>query len=231
MDRLNNLHSLATSVMRGTRGLFAEGVEGKAPPRYLELYEYEACPFCRKVREVLSELDLPYISRPAARGSFRRQAVMKRGGRMMVPFLIDPNTDVAMYESEEIIDYLHARYGRGRTSLSTALSPLNTVTAAAASMIRPYGRRVRVERRQELPELLELYNFEASPFCRKVREALSELDIAYVVHNVAKGSYRRPELIARGGRMMVPYLIDPNTGTAMYESAEIVAWLHATWGR
>jgi len=230
MNSLNNLHSLASSVLRGTRGLFATDEVATMPGLRLELYEYEACPFCRKVREVLSELDLEYVSRPAARGSFRRAAVMERGGRMMVPYLVDPNTGTELYESEDIIDYLHRTYGRGRSSLSGALSPLNTVTAAAASMIRPYGRRVTQARSAELPELIELYNFEASPYCRKVREALSELDIAYVVHNVAKRSRRRPELIARGGRMMVPYLIDPNTGTELYESDDIVAYLQATWG-
>jgi len=30
--------------------------------------------------------------------------------------------------------------------------------------------------------------------------------------------------------MMVPYLVDPNTGTAMFESADITAYLLATYG-
>ncbi len=50
------------------------------------------------------------------------------------------------------------------------------------------------------------------------------------MHNVGKKSGRRAELVARGGKMMVPYLIDPNTGTEMYESDDIVAYLESTYG-
>jgi len=30
--------------------------------------------------------------------------------------------------------------------------------------------------------------------------------------------------------MMVPYLVDPNTGSAMYQSADIQAYLEETYG-
>lgn len=43
-------------------------------------------------------------------------------------------------------------------------------------------------------------------------------------------SRRRPELVALGGKMQVPYLVDPNTGVAMYESDDIVAYLRKTYG-
>ena len=101
----------------------------------------------------------------------------------------------------------------------------------AASIARPKGSKCRpgCESREQPAELLELYNFEASPYCRKVREALCELNLDYKVHNVAKLSSRRPELVARGGKMLVPYLIDPNTDTEMYESDDIVAYLNRTY--
>jgi glutathione S-transferase len=85
-------------------------------------------------------------------------------------------------------------------------------------------------RRARVPEqLLELYSFEASPFCRIAREALSSLELAYRLHNVAAGSPRREEFRARSGRMMVPWLADPNTGVEMFESADIVAYLVDTY--
>ncbi len=31
--------------------------------------------------------------------------------------------------------------------------------------------------------------------------------------------------------MMVPYLVDPNTGTEMFESADIVAYLDRTYAK
>ncbi|MDP3212559.1 MAG: glutathione S-transferase N-terminal domain-containing protein, partial [Deltaproteobacteria bacterium] len=51
-----------------------------------------------------------------------------------------------------------------------------------------------------------------------------------VLHNVAKGSPKRAAFEAMSGRMMVPYLIDPNTGASMFESAAIVAYLRETYG-
>jgi glutathione S-transferase len=51
-----------------------------------------------------------------------------------------------------------------------------------------------------------------------------------VLHNVGKGSAKREAFVARSGKMMVPYLVDPNTGKEMFESADIAAYLEATYG-
>jgi glutathione S-transferase len=39
----------------------------------------------------------------------------------------------------------------------------------------------------------------------------------------------RKRLHALAGRVQVPYLVDPNTETAMFESADIVAYLERTY--
>ncbi len=39
----------------------------------------------------------------------------------------------------------------------------------------------------------------------------------------------RKKMMAETGRMQVPYLIDPNTGTRLYESADIVRYLRTTY--
>lgn len=228
MGMLEDAHSTAVSVARYGRGWFAKGGT-RQPVEPLVLYEFEACPFCRKVREAFSELDLVYVSHPCARGSASRPELEARGGKQLFPYLIDPNTGTELYESEDIITYLHDTYGNGRGTIDSALSPLNTLTAATAGFLRP-GRGGRTPGRPEQPaERLVLYNFEASPYCRKVRETLAELDLVHEARNVAKRGVRRPELIERGGKMMVPYLVDPNTGTEMYESDDIVAYLRATY--
>jgi glutathione S-transferase len=232
---LNNAQSWLVSVARGGRGLMVNPHNQANPPRPeqpLELYHFEACPFCRKVREVLSELDLAYISRPCAKGEGKNRAfVRSEGGQEQFPFLVDPNTDTKLFESEDIIDYLAETYGPGRSVFGKLASPLNTVTAVAAGLFRMRGARQvsGLEGREQPEELLELYNFEASPYCRKVRETLDELGLDTLVHNVAKKSARRPELRERGGTMMVPYLVDPNTDQAMYESDDIVAYLESTY--
>lgn len=229
---LNDASSLLASVLRGGRGLIARPrpVEGPVPP--LVLYEFEACPYCRKVRETLSELDLAYVSRPAAPGSARRAELEARGGRVQVPYLVDDAAGVALYESEDIIDHLHRTYGRPRSRALRVLgAPLNTVSAALVSALRPRGRRVQVAPGAPRPVgHLVLWNFEASPFCRKVREALTELDLETLVENVAKGSARRPRLVQLGGKMQVPYLEDAGRGVAMYESDDIVRYLRETYG-
>jgi len=89
------------------------------------------------------------------------------------------------------------------------------------------GSRYRRARAPARP--LELYSFEASPFCRIAREALSSLELPYRLYNVAQGSARREAFLARSGRMMVPWLADPNTGAEMFESADIVAYLEKTY--
>ena len=76
---------------------------------------------------------------------------------------------------------------------------------------------------------LELWSFEASPYCRLVRERLCVLELPYRLHNVARGGERRGVLRERGGRMQVPFLVDPNTQTELYESAAILEYLERTY--
>ncbi|MBI3783547.1 MAG: glutathione S-transferase N-terminal domain-containing protein [Deltaproteobacteria bacterium] len=199
----------------------------------LELYDFEACPYCRKVREALSELDLDYIERPTAQGSPRRAELKKLGGKVQVPFLIDRNTGTQLYESDDIIAYLNEHYGAGkRAGWSLPLpSFVDDVVSAAASLPRlGHGRSCRTTPERDGLEPLVLYNMEGSPYCRKVRETLCEIDLDYVVRNVPKGSPQRADLKERGGKVQVPYLIDPNTGSAMYESDDIIAYLEETYG-
>ncbi|CAO2042409.1 unnamed protein product [Urochloa humidicola] len=48
----------------------------------LQLYEFEACPFCRRVREAMTELDLSAEVYPCPKGSLRhREMVKKIGGK------------------------------------------------------------------------------------------------------------------------------------------------------
>ncbi len=71
----------------------------------------ESSPYSRKVREVLAELDLTYEVRSCGIKSPRWKEVKARGGKAMIPYLIDPNTEVEMYESDDIMAYLRRVYG------------------------------------------------------------------------------------------------------------------------
>ncbi|MBI4955197.1 MAG: glutathione S-transferase N-terminal domain-containing protein [Myxococcales bacterium] len=220
--------SYLSSVLELGAGL-ATTAQGARPEKRLELYEFEACPFCRKVREALSELDLEALVYPCPKGGGRfRAEVERRGGKAQFPFLVDPNTGRELYESAAIVRYLYATYGSGRAPFRLALGPLDTARSAAASLARAgKGARHRPARAPERP--LELWSFEASPYCRLARETLCELELPYVLHNVAKRSPGRPAFVARSGKMQVPYLFDPNTGREMFESADIVRYLAETY--
>ena len=206
------------------------GPLGARPARPLELYEFEACPFCRKVREALSILDLEAIIYPCPKGgpTFRPR-VRELGGRELFPYLVDPNTGKAMYESSDIVAYLFAEYGDGRVPAPLALGPVTDLSSVFAGLAR-LGAGSRYRRARAPAQPLELYSFEASPFCRLVRETLTQLELPYLLHNVAKGSPKRDAFVRLSGKMMVPYLVDPNTGAAMFESAEITAYLERTYG-
>jgi glutathione S-transferase len=85
-----------------------------------------------------------------------------------------------------------------------------------------------------------------------VRELLSELELAYVLRSTGKARWEdlgppilrktlfpdlpisgrtRTELLARAGKVQVPYLADPNTGKAMFESTAIREYLLETYAR
>jgi glutathione S-transferase len=220
--------SFAASVVRLGAGMEV-GPLGARPAAPLELYEFEGCPFCRKVREALSILDLDAIVYPCPKNGPRfRPEVIRRGGKAQFPYLVDPNAGTEMYESDDIVRHLFTRYGDGTVPRALALWPLVDVASTVASTARlGIGSRYRRAREPKAP--LELWSFEASPYCRIAREALSELEIPYLLHNVAKGSRKRDAFVRSAGKMQVPYLTDPNTGVALFESADIVRYLNTTY--
>ena len=219
---------LASSARLGF-GMFV-GELGPRPEKDLILYEFEACPWCRRVREALTTLDLVAEIRPCPKEGERfRPEAMARSGKRQFPFLVDPNTGAEMLESGDIVDYLFATYGRGGMPLSLS-APLFIGSSQAASLARiGQGMRARPSVAPEQP--LELFGFEASPYVRLARETLCELELPYRLTNVGKRSPRREDFLRRSGRVMVPWLSDPNTGVEMHESADIVAYLEETYGQ
>lgn len=243
-NTLKALVSLLPSLVRLGKGAVVKG-QRKQPKKPLELYDGEFCPYCRYVRETLTELDLDVIIYPMPKKGERfRQQLEKIGGKARVPFLHDPNTGTKLYESEAIASYLVKEYGLDQAPVPKRWLQLSLF----ATMLR--GTNGMFAKPSKAPaKLLELYSFEASPYARLVRETLCELELPYLLHNVGKGegsfaewlppgirkNYQAPtahrrQLVERGGKMMVPYLIDPNTNTAMYESAEIQKYLRNTYG-
>jgi glutathione S-transferase len=75
----------------------------------LELYQFEGCPYCSKVRTKMSELGIDFIARQVDKNN--RNRVEEVSGQTNVPVLVDPNTDTTMPESDDIVNYLEEHYG------------------------------------------------------------------------------------------------------------------------
>ena len=79
------------------------------PEEMLEVYQFEGCPYCSKVRSKLSELQIDFIARQVSPGG-EREKVEEISGQTGVPVLVDPNTDTVMPESDDIVEYLEENY-------------------------------------------------------------------------------------------------------------------------
>lgn len=243
------LASSLTSTLRAWTGIISSPATVK-PEKTLELYEFEGCPYCRLVREALTELDLDVIIYPCPkRGRRFRPKVIELGGKTQFPFLLDPNAGVQMYESMDIVAYLYETYGQRNLPLKWRVGALHKISSVASGIPR-LGRGVTARPAKAAPEMLELYSFEASPFARRVRELLCELELPYVLRSTGRTSLgdwvppfvrdalnivpdseidNRRALQERAGRVSIPYLVDPNTGTEMSESADIRDYLLSTY--
>lgn len=241
--------SMLATVTRGGQGIAAEPAALR-PALLFDLYEFEGCPHCRLVREVLTELDLDAQIYPCPKGGERyRERALALGGKAQFPFLVDPNSGEQLYESADIITYLFERYGRRPVPLRWQLMALQKFNSTLALLPRlGYGMRAR--RSRPAAQALELYSFESSPFARPVRERLCELELSWVLRSVGRthrsdwlppalrerygveatpGTVNRKALLHRAGKLTVPYLVDPNSGVEMGESADIVAYLERSY--
>ncbi|MGB1581660.1 MAG: glutathione S-transferase N-terminal domain-containing protein [Nevskiales bacterium] len=245
LDVTNSVLASSAALWRGSMGKPAS----RMPDIPLELYDMEGCPYCRLVREALTDLDIDAMIYPCPKGGERfRPKVTETGGQAMFPYLVDPNNEVALYESADIIKYLYTTYGGRRAPLALRRL-IDLPSSMLASGVRG-GAGIRVRPSRAPKKALELFSFESSPYSRRVRELLCELELPYLLRNTGKALVKdigppglratffpdlpvvgrnRRDLLERTGKVQVPYLVDPNTGKAMYESDDIKAYLMATY--
>ncbi|KAH9738192.1 Thioredoxin family protein [Citrus sinensis] len=183
------------------------------------------------VREIVAVLDLDVLYYPCPRnGPNFRPKVLQMGGKKQFPYMVDPNTGVSMYESDNIIKYLVGKYGDGSIPFMLSLGLLTTLTEGFA-MIGRLGKGQSYTPAKLPPKPLEVWAYEGSPFCKVVREVLVELELPHLQRSCARGSPKRQILIEKAKHFQVPYLEDPNTGVQMFESADIVEYLRATYAQ
>jgi glutathione S-transferase len=84
----------------------------------LELYQSEGCPHSAKVRDKLSALGLSYVAHnprlPGDAGgdvtNERTYEELQAGGADQIPYLVDTDREAALYETEDIVEYLEEHY-------------------------------------------------------------------------------------------------------------------------
>jgi glutathione S-transferase len=252
---IDAIFNLLAGTARGWRGTGITARARKTPEKPLKLYDIEISPFCRLVREALCEMDLDVMILPCPAGGkhFREEARTLLPGTKF-PMLVDDNTGVVMNESADIIDYLAQTYESKLKSQQGFGRKVAVGTSALASTFqyRIGGFQGMKARPSKAPvEPLVLYSFESSPYSKPVRARLCELEIPYLLKNTPKGAmtdmgppvfrdklFKAPQGTTRNrswlsentGKVQVPYLIDPNTGVAMYESNDILKYLDKTYG-
>lgn len=237
--------SLISTLVRGANGIQSKPAARK-PQQTLQLYDIENCPYCRLVREALTELDLDAEIYPCPKSGERfRPEVVARGGKAQFPYLVDPNTGDEMYESLDIVAYLFETYGQRELPLKWRAGKLQTIGSMLASA--PRMSQGMEAKSGFVPEyMLELYSFESSPYARLVRERLCEMEIPYILRSCGRTQLQewilppmrkalnitpdsalgnRRLLQESEGRVAIPYLYDPNTGAGLFESGDILAYL------
>jgi anaphase-promoting complex subunit 7 len=77
--------------------------------------------------------------------------------------------------------------------------------------------------------MLTLYVKTGCPYCAVVLHELAELELPFEEKNIEDDAVAQ-ELIERGGKRQVPYLVDEKNGVEMYESGDIVEYIAITYG-
>lgn len=80
----------------------------------LILYTTPACLYCEKVKSYFETAGIPYEIRDIATHAQYRDELLVKGGKLQVPFLVDTDHTIALYESADIIAYVEKQYGSGR---------------------------------------------------------------------------------------------------------------------
>lgn len=212
LDCLRWPFSWLASALRLGVGAAGAPVEPEKP---LILYEFEGCPFCRMAREAISETGVTAIIRPCPRNGARfRPAVEALGGKTQFPYLIDPNTNVAMYESADIAVYLFKTYGASvNRPVLHWLGPINLLSSQLGVLVCFFaGTFAKPSRTPAAP--LEFYGSERNPGARLARHALCEMQLEYVW---------RPQWAG------APRLVDANAGRELKGAMAIRRHLRETY--
>lgn len=70
-----------------------------------DLYMLENCPYCKKVMKFMDERGIK-ANRIDISEKKNEESLIQLGGKRQVPFIVDKDRNIQMYESSDIIEYL-----------------------------------------------------------------------------------------------------------------------------
>lgn len=76
----------------------------------LTLYFQHHCQYCRKVLDFAAANHITLELRDIHADPTIKEDLIKRGGKKQVPYLVDSNKHIEMYESDDIVNYLRVNY-------------------------------------------------------------------------------------------------------------------------
>lgn len=245
---LDLITSTLASSLRSWRGTSASKTSHQ-PEAALILFDREGCPQCRFVREAFTELNLDVMITPCPIGGENIKKLEEDIGSNELPFLIDANTEQKIQGAESIVNYLFEQYRGKQAPQQLFANKFNQFASKLATGIR-LNAGMKAQPSKGASQALTLYSFESSPYSRPVKELLCELELPYLLINLGKQqradmgpasfhftlkpykplpNTKRDAFFQQHGNVQVPYLVDPNTGTEMFESADIVKYLKNTY--
>ncbi len=89
----------------------------------LKLYIKNTCPFCQRVMQVADNMGVELELRDVSENEDFLEELLSIGKKKQVPFLVDDDKNISMYESSDIIDYLRDNYLDKKSSEKTANKP------------------------------------------------------------------------------------------------------------
>ena len=106
-ERIRLVEATLPTLVRAGAGARVLDRRGPRPAETLILYQREACPFSRRVREALAMLDLDARIKPVPRGSSRHaRELVALTGDIEIPVLVDPGMAVVLQDTDGILAHL-----------------------------------------------------------------------------------------------------------------------------
>jgi len=186
----------------------------------LTLYQAEWCPYCHRVRQVLTELGLTYLTVNVAASRDGRAELLAIADQDSIPVLVDG--DKIYGDSDEIIEYLRATYPNPEDAEEHAA--LGAWRAAGAVSLAPRAALAR------LKELLEEKGFKIVTQVKgpKISERLpKEYVLLQVTAPVAAVRTIEIDPLAPGAVLLPMAVIPAEDGTSVIATADPVGqvWL------